>query len=87
MNILDNISIRNKNNPKETVVKNNNDKVWPILENQYGLKSMNLPNAKETEDADECMYLLNETPELVNTNPQEADLDGRLGKYTTCTIL
>ena len=85
-NNLDNTSINNENNPEETVVDDDNDKVLPVLENQHGLKSMNLPNTKETEDAEERMYLPSETPEPVNTNLQDTDLDGGLGKYITCTI-
>ena len=90
MNISGSTTIRDKDESKEPVVKDNNnnkDKVWPLLENRYGIDSMSLPRAKETEETSGCMYLLNETLEQLNMNLQETDLDGRLGKHTTCTIL
>ena len=88
MIIPSSVSSYDKNEPKEPVVKDDNseeDKVWPLLENRYGLNSMSMPSAKETDETSGCKYLLNDTPEPMNY--QETDLDGRLEKHTTCTII
>ena len=84
-----NTSICEKNEFKGHVAnddeKNKENQVWPLLESRYGLNSMSLPNAKETDETSGCKYLQNETPEP--TDYQETDLDGRLEKHSTCAIL
>ena len=53
----------------------NNDKTWPLMEIQYGIKSIALPSTCKKGDTRDSMNLLNETPENLNGEPRKEDLE------------
>ena len=80
--------IRNQHKEMVAEVENpDNDKVWPLMEIQYGVKSMNLPSTRETGETRRSMNLLNETPVQLNGDPREKDLEDRRERHNVCTIL
>ena len=91
MNITvdDSSNCRDQHKDMAEVEDTDNDKAWPLMEIQYGPKSIAPPSTREKGNA-ESMNLLNETPEELDGEPRRdglEDMEDERERHNVCIIL